>query len=504
FRAGGEIRFDVEPANTLEELFKACNGRLAEIGGTYKVRAGAPGSAVFSFTDGDILSTEQQTFDPFPSLGQTINAVTAKYISPAEGYVAKDAPPLYDATLETADGGRRQAVDVNYSFVTSGTQVQRLMRAERDTHRAMRSHALPMPPEAFVLEPLDVISWTSTRNGYSSKLFEITSAEDLPNLNMGLAIKEIDPNAYDWVAATDEAPIVDGTIVVTRPPAQPIVDWAAVPWTILSDGVQSRPGIKLSWNASTEDVDGVLFEIRLASSGEVVHRGATDGFSAGSIIISQNLLFSTAYQARGQYRPISAREVSWSSWLDITTFDIRTVVAALDDALNRHITTQLAETQSLLKKTQDLIASLSADQGAANWLDKRGTKTAITASFGSAYAAIISEETVRVAADAALASRTTTLETFVNDPTTGLSTRASASDVTTLQSLTGHATYGNVALGTRTTTLETSVNDPTTGLSTRASASDVTALESLTGDVTHGNLALATRALSVEANLNGP
>ena len=279
FKAGGEIKFDTEPADTIEELLKGCNGKIAEIGGTYKVRCGAAGAAVFSFTDADVLSTEQQQFEPFPSLGQTVNAVTAKYISPAEAWSAKDAPPLYSAELEAQDGGRRQVADVNYSFVTSGTHVQRLMKAERDEQRAMRRHNLPMPPDAFVLEPLDVVSWTSTRNGYDAKLFEIVSAEDLANLNMGLSLKEVDPNAYDWTPETDEQPISDGTIVVVRPPAQPIVDWNAVPWTIISDDVRALPAIKLSWDPDIDDVDGVQFEVRLKSAGDLIHRGETDGWA---------------------------------------------------------------------------------------------------------------------------------------------------------------------------------------------------------------------------------
>lgn len=431
FIAGGEIRFDVEPAATLEELLKACNGRLAEVGGTYKVRAGAPGSAVFSITDNDILSTEPQTFEPFPGLGQTINAVTAKYISPAEGWVAKDAPPLYDATLETADGGRRQAVDISYGFVTSGTQVQRLMKAERDTHRAMRTHALPLPPEAFVLEPLDVISWTSTRNGYSSKLFEIGSAEDLPNLNMGVAVKEIDPNAYDWDETVDEQPVTDGTLVPIGPPAaQPIVDWNAVPWVITSDGVQSGPGIKLSWDTASDDIDGIAIEIRRASDEEVIYSKSfkdADLFARGSIVVSQNLIYNTAYQARGRYLPISVRDTSWSSWINVTTPDVRATVAALNDELNKRITSQLDEAMALLRDTQGQIASLAAEQDAANWLDKRGTKTALTAAFASAYSAVISESAVRASEDDALAVDITSTLARVDDVSAGSLFRAVAS-----------------------------------------------------------------------------
>lgn len=360
FVAGGEIRFDVQPADTLDELNKADNGKLAEIGGVYKVRVGAAGAAVFSFTDADILSTEQQTFDPFPSLGQTVNAITAKYISPADGWTPKDAPPLYDATLEVADGGRRQAADINYSFVSSGTQVQRLMRGARNEHRAMRQHALPMPPDAFVLEPLDIVSWTSTRNGYIAKLFDIFSAEDLPNLNMGIAVREVDPNAYDWTPATDEQPISEGSIVIVRPPAQAVVDWNAIAWTIVSDtDGRELPAIKLSWDFGSVDISGVRFEVRLASTSEAILTGETDRYSVGALIISANLIGNTAYQVRGQYIPTSVRDVAWSSWINVTTPDVRLSVAALDNIIQAKIEQATTRVSEYLKQLNDDLGLLS-------------------------------------------------------------------------------------------------------------------------------------------------
>lgn len=377
FYASGEITFTTEPASTLEELLKACNGRLAEIGGAYKIRAGAAGSAVFSFTDGDILSTEQQTFDPFPSLGQTINAVTAKYVSPAEAWNPKDAAPLYDSSLEALDGGRRQPVDINYSFVTSGTAVQRLMKSERDNQRKFRRHALPLPPDAFVLEPLDVISWTSTRNGYISKLFEIVTADDLPNLNMGLAIKELDPNAYDWVASTDEVPVVDGTIDILRPLAQSIVDWSVEPWTLHSDTGADLPAIKMHWDTSSVDINGVLFEVRLAGSHETILTGETDRYEVGSIIISANLSGNTAYQARGQYRPASVRPVTWSDWLNVTTPNINIGLAQFEAALRQQVTSEFTDIMGRADATASLIASVAAENDASDWLAKVADKTLV-------------------------------------------------------------------------------------------------------------------------------
>jgi putative tail protein len=360
FSAGGEIRYDTTPADVIDALLKADNGRLAEIGGVYKTRSGAPGVAVLSFTDADILSSDKQTFEPFAPQAQQINHVTGRYISAAEGWNFKDAAALVDTALEESDG-RRLSTAVDYGFVTSGTQVQRLMRAERDTSRAWRRHALPMPPEAFVLEPLDVVSWTSARNGYITKTFEVISADDLPNFNMGLAVKELDPAAYDWTPAAHERPVIDGTIKLLRPAPQPIVAWFADPYT-LAVGSRARAAIELGWDADTDDVDGIRFEVRLKATAALVLAGE-EGlrvFEAGSLIVSQNLLPATDYQARGQYRPASSRPTLWSGWLDVTTPDTRIAQEELSDQLDakvRQATEQLPEAIAHVRGALDDLAT---------------------------------------------------------------------------------------------------------------------------------------------------
>lgn len=359
FYAGGEIKFDDEPAACLAELMKGCNGKLAEIGGVYKPRAGAPGTSVFSFSDSDILSSETQMFEPFPSLGDTINHLTARYTSPAEGWNIKDAPPLITAAYETADDGRRQTSSATYGFVTSGTMVQRLMKAELATHRAWRRHTLPMPPDGFVIEPLDVVTWSSTRNGYSSKTFEIISIEDLPNFCVGLVVRELDPTAYDWDETVNEQTVVNNPIVIVRPAPQGIVDWAANGVTISANGMV-RPAIELLWEPEEDDVDGIQFEVRLAVDDTMVYAGDRDNHVqlSGSLIISQGLLPLTQYEVRGRLRPISPRPADWSSWISVTTPDARISSADLNDELDARIDAIAASLGTLPNYVEELRINL--------------------------------------------------------------------------------------------------------------------------------------------------
>lgn len=394
FRAGGEIVFSAMPADVLDELNKADNGKLAEIGGIYKTRSGAAGAAVFHFTDANILSDKAQTFEPFAPLASQINHVTARYLSPAEGWNLKDAPPLVDEELEDLDG-RRVSAPAEYGFVSSGTQVQRLMRAERDTARAWRRHALPLPPEAFVLEPLDVVSWTSARNGYETKTFEVVSGEDFPSLCVGVALKELDPAAYDWTPGVHQKPVIDGTITVIRPAPQPIVAWFAEGYT-LTVGDRRRAAILLGWDPDTDDVGGIRFEVRLKASQELQLTGEEGRpvFERGSLIVSQNLLPATVYQARGQYRPSSPRDVLWSNWLDVTTPDV--TLSSIEIAAEMRAS--IAATAQRLDEMEDFVG---------RQIGRLGSRTydyvlRASANVGTMYGRVSTVEQVTIGPDSVL------------------------------------------------------------------------------------------------------
>lgn len=415
FRVGGEIRLDMQPADVLEALMNACGGRLAEVGGIYKPWVGAAGTAVYSITDDDILSTEAQTFEPFRSLADQVNAVTAKYIEPKEGWSAKDAPPLFDATLEAEDGGRRNIVDIGFDFVTSGTQAQRLMKAARDVHRRERSHTLPLAPEAFALEPVvDFVAWTSARNGYVNKLFAIEAAQDLDNLNVGVNLREVDPADYDWDETTDEQPIVIAPSPRVEVPSQAIVGWDADPVTVTGDGGRAKPGIRLSWDGTDlDDVEGVEYRVRLlGETTNLVTFGFVPQPEAGAVDITANLNSATAYQASGRFKPFSGRDVSWSSWVNVTTPDVRVDIVDLAERINSNLVLTQNALLSLRQDIEQLGGSVSAIEAVTTTENAQRVERAhrISARVGENEASITTLETVTSDLDASLAALQTEVE----------------------------------------------------------------------------------------------
>lgn len=218
YRCGAEVLVSTTPADLIDELLKACNGRLLEIGGIYKLNVGAAPASGLSFDDSALLISQPSNLSPFPSLSETVNGITAKYPEPSESWNTKDAPPLFSATLEAEDGGRRLTADVSYGAVPYASQVQRLMASAVLEARKFRHHTIMLPPLFWILEPGDVASWTSAKNGYSSKTFRIDAITDNDNLDVGMQFSECDPADYDFDPVTGYTTPVSAPVQTVFPP----------------------------------------------------------------------------------------------------------------------------------------------------------------------------------------------------------------------------------------------------------------------------------------------
>ena len=433
YYTGGEIHVAAQIADAVEAILTGCQGKLSEIGGVYKIHVGEPDAAVFAFSDGDILSTEEQEFTPFFGLADTINGIKATYPEPAEAWNTKTAPALYNAAYEALDGNRRLMADVQLDMVYRSSQVQRLMKSALAEARRARRHTLVLGPAAWVLEPGDVIIWNSERNGYSDKLFRVDGVSDRANLDVMIDITEVDPSDYDWDQEHDYTPPIFGPVGPVRPQPQPIVDWFAEADVILDDnGSPRRPAILLSWDSDQPDVIGVEFEVRLATSLITVYQGRSDQPERGSILISQGLLPNTLYQVRGRYIPGTPRPTEWSAWLNVLTLNILlgsedVYLGDIVDEINNQLAGHLewiAESTHYARDEMDRLNQLAAENGAQSVLDK----LELQAEVGNVSAKYSREIQVVATATEAAVVRLEELSAQVNDPVTGLPATATAVD----------------------------------------------------------------------------
>lgn len=398
YRSGGQIQVSGEIARAVETILTTCQGRMSEIGGFYKIHVGAPDSPTFSFTDDDLLSTEQQVFKPFLALVNSVNGIQGTYPDPAQAWATATAAPYLRTDLEVLDGNRRLLANPSFDFVPYKAQVQRLQKSAVEEAQRARSHTVSFPPSFWAyLEPGEVGAWTSTRNGYTSKSFRVDGVVDKANIDVTASITEVDPADYSWTHATDFVPVTSGPTEFPRPSPQGVLDWDAEPWELPdSSGIGRKPAIRLTWDGTQPGVVGIQYEVRLASDASDVTRGRTDQIAVGAIIVSQSLIPNTAYQVRGQYLPSAPRDMLWSSWLAVTTPDVRLSEKDVDDAIKYNITTLQGQWEDRFNALDQKLSTLASSVGTNLWTDIKSVRSQINARSGAAFASIEEVRTVAV------------------------------------------------------------------------------------------------------------
>jgi hypothetical protein len=313
---GGTDAGGSSPADVIEELLRACSGQIADVGGTLVIRVGAPGLPVKFITDDDILVSQSQELDPFPGAQDSYNIVHATWMSPGNLWTPKEATPRRDEDAITADGQELPA-PLSLPAVTVAGQVQQLMVGWLKDAQRHRRQSITLPPEGILLKPLDVIDWTSTRNGYVGKDFEVGQVGiDPTTLCTTLAMREVDPNDYDWGGGDD--------IADTAPSIEPVIPGpVTVPGftatsTTIKDGTGTdrRPAIRLGWTTPLPSVSALRFQIRVNSTNTIAVEGSTANVDVGYHVVSEGIVANVQYQARA--RLVGPKTTEWTAWVTVT------------------------------------------------------------------------------------------------------------------------------------------------------------------------------------------
>lgn len=470
YRCGTEVRGDIEPLTLIQTLLTGCNGRIAEVGGRFEILVGAPGSAVFSFTDDDIIITKGQSLTPFPSLQETHNGIEASFPSSADMWQSKDAPPRYSASLEAEDG-RRLITSVTFPTVPFGVQVQRLMKTMLQEERRFRVHVLALGPEAWALTPNSVISWTSARNGYSNKKFLIVRKTGEPGFNQVLVLKEIDPADYSW-STSDE---IDEQAGANNPeiiPPQVVKGFYVEPSYIDGANGTKQAAIDVHWDGTQPDVRTIMIRIRLDDGDIPVFQGRPVDFAAGVARIPTGSTVPTRYEVQVEYEPYSARPTELSEWLPVTTFDARLSAFDLYEGVIGfpYLGQDMQNYIDSMAQVRDIIDAMSRsilrtiDQDAGQYLQIDETRREIKVSAGNLTAYFQESILVAVGPDSAIAQQLVELGVEMEG-------KASASALTALQStvtdIDGQVEANTFALTQIDAKVDDAVATASTGLQTQ-------------------------------------
>jgi len=327
FRAGRRISLNERPADVIKEFLIGANARISHAAdGTIYVLVGVPDEADGAFTDADVLGSEPLGSIPFPNLDSIINGATATYREPSQAWEDKETAPYYRSDLEAEDDGRRQVEGLDLGTTFSGTQAQRVIKAVIEEGRRFITHVVALPPEFAQFRPLQVLAWTSARKDYSAKMFLITARTLTPWGQVVFGLQEIDPADHNWTPSTDEQPLSFAPVVTNRPAPQEVSGFYVEPAVVVdSTGAGRRPAIDAFWSAASVGVDvrAVRITIRLEADESLVWEGEAPRPELGGARLTEGLLPNEDYEVQIQYVPNSGRITVESSWLPVTTPNVK-------------------------------------------------------------------------------------------------------------------------------------------------------------------------------------
>ena len=429
YRTGMQISVNAQPVNAITTLLTGCQGKISEIGGFYKLFLGEPESPTFSFTDDDILSTEQQVFRPFFALADSVNGIQATYPDPDAGvglcHRASLLPhrPRSQGRQPAADGLARLrrralcgagAAAAEFGGPGGPARAHPHHRAAAGIldRRARRSRDLDVPAQRLCRQAVPARRFD--RQGQSR--YRHVAHRGRP---VRFRLGPCDRFQTGHVRSDHDhaAGAAGGAFHRLGGGAGTLNDTA---------GVARRPAIELSWDGTLPGIVGVQYEVRLTADASDVTKGRTDQFAAGAILVSQSLIPATAYQVRGQYLPSNPRNMLWSDWIDVTTPDVLISLADLDAAIAYQVTTLQDAFNDQLNGITQQIAALASNFAARGEINKQQVRSDLTSVFGTASAEISNIQTAYTAADAALATDITTVSASVGGLSASITANTSA------------------------------------------------------------------------------
>lgn len=166
--------FDVSEAisSTLDDLHMACAGEATYIGGRHGLLVGAYyGPATMVLDESQVIGSVK--IIPETSWSEKVNTVTGTFVDPEQNYSKVDFPSVQVAPYVLEDGNEF-VDDVNYRFVTSEYQAQRLAQININRKRLGRTIELTLNFKAYMYRPGFYVKVTLRPLGIINQEFRVT------------------------------------------------------------------------------------------------------------------------------------------------------------------------------------------------------------------------------------------------------------------------------------------------------------------------------------------
>lgn len=470
YRAGCFVDVDINPLDLIDDLLQGCNGRMAENGGFFKAVVGAGGAQVMSFNDSSVIITKGQSYLPFPTLDETYNGIAATYPEPLERWSVKDAPSRYMPDLEALDGGRRLATEIEFPTVPFPNQIQRLMLSLIQDYRRFRIHQFWLPPQAYVLEPNDIVAYTSAKNGYVNKKFMVIDIEGHSSMCQLVTLREIDPSDYDW-SPSDHLDTEFGWVGEITVPPQRIVGWTVVPTAVVDeDGDKRRPALQISCAPDIDGVTHIHVQVRAAHLNQLILDSDSIVYEEPyTWLIVAGINANQWYDVRARYVSSLNDNQQWTDWFrvqaenillgpkDVYPVDVDEVIKEVGDSIH-----WLSESNRYVQEELDRIGAWASEQEAGNFTERQVLRNEIKLTNDNTTARFNEIIEIAVGPNSAIVTRIEDLEVRIENDI------AQAVDLlqTKITDVDGRVT----ANATSITSLQTEVNNVASSVTLRGEA----------------------------------
>lgn len=402
------IRDDQKNIDVLRALDQCMAAAAVERQGAFAPIAGAGYTSIDTFTDADLVTGEDFLFSAKRSRTELINAVYGQFLNPAAQWQMDSYPSITDAALEAEDDEKLPSEGVDFPCVISHFQAQRLARIILNLSRCQASLSCVVGFHKIWYEVGDWIDFSSSTTVYS-KTYQIVGRKiDRKNRKVYLVLQEITAAAYGDHVLEDLSPTVtDGDQL--RPTT--VASFNIQASTITNADGRVLPSLRFTWTPPDDPtIDRVVIEYRKVGT-VPVFRVADDTPEDGLYETAASVVGGTDYEARATIVTTPSRTTSFTTWHAITT-SAEVVTGTALDAQTRHVLALVTDDipGSMTRRFNDadtLIQSLAAteatDRALLTAADQQ-IRTDLGATIAGVNAAVLTEQSARVAGDSANAT----------------------------------------------------------------------------------------------------
>ena len=281
----------------LQNLLSSCRGFLVFSAGQYKLVLDKTETAVFTFSEDNIIG---QWSIALGNKKTTYNRITAKFFNPERSWQL-DQAVIDSSSLRTDDNGLVLERQTMLPFTSNIYTAQQIATINLNQSRQGVTCQFTATIEALRVEVGDVVyvkhdtpGW-DTLNSNQGKLFRVIAMSLQANDEVAVTCREYDSTVYDFgtiatVDATPNTALPDPSTVVAPTNLVAVSSGNA----LLNEDGTVTPVVKLSWTASADAfVSDYLINVRINGQTETLaeYRTATTELS-----ISAGLVVGTTYK----------------------------------------------------------------------------------------------------------------------------------------------------------------------------------------------------------------